>query len=173
MILSGKEIENRISKGTIIINPFNKNHLGVNSYDLTLAEDFMIYSESVLDIKKDNRTRIGKISKEGKTLYPGILYLCRTNEYTETYGLVPMIEGRSSIGRLGIFTHVTAGFGDVGFCGYWTLEITCIHPVIIYPNIKIAQIYFLTIEGDYDLYKSNKYQNSKEIRSSQMYKEFE
>jgi len=172
MILSGKEIEKRLEK-EIIIRPFNKYNLGVNSYDLTLANEIIIYELlRPLDMKKNNPFIKLEMNEEGFKLYPGKLYLARTNEYTETKNYVPMIEGRSSIGRLGIFTHITAGFGDVGFCGYWTLELTCVHPVIIYPNVKIAQIYYLTIEGEYDLYHSNKYQNSKEIRSSQLYKEF-
>ena len=83
-----------------------------------------------------------------------------------------MIEGRSSIGRLGIFIHVTAGFGDVGFEGYWTLEISCIQPVIIYPFIEIAQIYYHTIEGNFDEYKNGKYQGNNGIQPSMIYKEF-
>ena len=59
-----------------------------------------------------------------------------------------MLEGRSSVGRLGLFIHVTAGFGDVGFAGYWTLEMFCIHPIVIYPNVEICQIYYHTIQGN-------------------------
>ena len=84
-----------------------------------------------------------------------------------------MIEGRSSIGRLGLFIHVTAGFGDIGFHGYWTLEMYCIHPIKIYPDIEICQIYYHAIKGDYDLYLNGKYQNNNCIQSSMMYKEFE
>ena len=173
MILSGKEIKKRLGK-EIIIEPFNEKNIGVNSYDLTLSDDVMVYDlkKRYLDMKQDNSTTRLKMHESGFTIKPGILYLCRTNEYTKTFNCVPMIEGRSSIGRLGIFTHITAGFGDVGFCGYWTLEMTCIHPVRIYPNVKIAQIYYLTIEGEYDLYSSEKYQDSKEVISSRLYKEF-
>ena len=101
---------------------------------------------------------------------PGRLYLGRTVEYTETKGYVPMIEGRSSIGRLGMFIHVTAGFGDVGFCGYWTLEISCIQPVRIYPGIEICQIFYHEITGDVIEY-NGKYQNSKDIQQSLIFKE--
>ena len=83
-----------------------------------------------------------------------------------------MIEGRSSIGRLGIFIHITAGFGDVGFSGYWTLEIFCIKPIIIYPNVEIAQLYYHTIDGDYEEYNSGKYQNNIDIQPSMLYKDF-
>ena len=83
-----------------------------------------------------------------------------------------MLEGRSSKGRLGLFVHVTAGFGDVGFKGYWTLEIFCVQPVKIYPNVEICQIYFHTLEGDYVNYTSSKYQNNKSIQPSMLYKDF-
>lgn len=83
-----------------------------------------------------------------------------------------MLEGRSSIGRLGLSIHVTAGFGDVGFDGYWTLEIYCIHPVIVYPGVEICQIYYHEIEGEYEAYKSGKYQNNRDIQTSMLFKEF-
>ncbi len=101
------------------------------------------------------------------------LYLGRTKEYTKTIKYVPMLEGRSSIGRLGLFIHVTAGFGDVGFEGYWTLEMFCVQPIIIYPNIDICQIYYHTIQGEYDQYKSSKYQKNKGIQPSLLFKDFE
>ena len=123
-------------------------------------------------MKKDNRVDRIIIPSSGLILNPNRLYLGRTVEYTETKNLVPMLEGRSSIGRLGLFVHVTAGFGDVGFKGYWTLEIFCVQPVKIYPNVEICQIYFHTLEGDYDNYTSSKYQNNKSIQPSMLYKDF-
>ena len=83
-----------------------------------------------------------------------------------------MLEGRSSVGRLGISVHVTAGFGDIGFNGHWTLEITVEQPTAFYPDVEICQIYYHTIKGDYDLYSSGKYQNNTGIQSSLMYKDF-
>ena len=106
-------------------------------------------------------------------LEPGKLYLGRTMEYTKTDGVVPMLEGRSSIGRLGLFIHVTAGFGDIGFSGYWTLEIFCVQPIIIYPNIEICQIYYHSILGEYDKYSSGKYQDNTDIQPSLLFKDFE
>ena len=82
------------------------------------------------------------------------------------------IDENISIGRLGIFIHITAGFGDVGFSGYWTLEIFCIKPIIIYPNVEIAQLYYHTIDGDYEEYNSGKYQNNTDIQPSMLYKDF-
>lgn len=123
-------------------------------------------------MKKPNETKEIVISENGYKLEPNQLYLGRTLEYTSTKKFVPMIEGRSSIGRLGIFIHITAGFGDVGFSGYWTLEIFCIKPIIIYPNVEIAQLYYHTIDGDYEEYNSGKYQNNTDIQPSMLYKDF-
>jgi dCTP deaminase len=171
MILSGKEIEARLGKD-IIIDPFNRKRLNPNSYNLSLNDDLLIYTDSSLDMKARNKTEQLIIPLEGLVLEPNRLYLGRTREYTETHNLVPMLEGRSSIGRLGLFIHVSAGFGDVGFKGYWTLEIFCIHPVRIYAGVEFCQIYYHTIEGDYNPYSSNKYQGNKGIQPSLLYMEF-
>ena len=112
------------------------------------------------------------IPPEGFLLSPGTLYLGRTLEYTETDGFVPMLEGRSSVGRLGLFVHVTAGFGDVGFHGYWTLEMFCVQPVTIYPGVPICQIYYHAIQGDYTSYQRGKYQDNTGIQPSLLYKDF-
>lgn len=84
-----------------------------------------------------------------------------------------MLEGRSSVGRLGLSIHITAGFGDVGFRGYWTLELHCIEPIRIYPFVEICQIYYHTIKGDYVNYQSSKYQNNTGIQPSMMYLDFQ
>ena len=172
MILSGKEIIKKIGKD-IIIDPFNKNKINPNSYNLSLHNELLTYKEDILDMKKNNSTEKIIIPGDGLVLEPGKLYLGRTVEYTETKNYVPMLEGRSSIGRLGLFIHVTAGFGDIGFKGYWTLEIFCIHPIKIYPDVEVCQIYYHTIDGDYDEYSSSKYQNNKGIQSSLLYLDFE
>ena len=172
MILSGLEIKKRMG-GDIVIKPYDEKFLNPNSYNLRLHNELMIYTTDTFDMKKANPTRVIPIPEEGILLEPGNLYLGRTVEYTETYNLVPMLEGRSSIGRLGMFVHVTAGFGDVGFKGYWTLEISVIHPIKIYPNIEVCQIFYHTILGDTQEYSSNKYQGNKGIQPSMMYKDFE
>lgn len=171
MILSGREIKRLLNK-SIYIDPFDKKQLNPNSYNLKLHNELLIYNYNELDMKKDNPYSKLIISEKGTMLYPGTLYLGRTFEHTKTFGHIPMLEGRSSIGRLGMFIHVTAGFGDVGFCGYWTLEISVIQPIRIYPFIEICQIYYHEIKGDYINYKSDKYQNNNSIQSSQLYKEF-
>lgn len=171
MILSGLEIQQRL--GTDIkIDPYNPAQVNPNSYNVSLHNELLVYTSDVLDMKKDNPYKKLVIPPEGLVLEPGRLYLGRTREYTETNNLVPMLEGRSSIGRLGISIHITAGFGDVGFSGYWTLEIHSLHPVRIYPGVQVGQIYYLTIGGDYAEYVSGKYQNNKGIQTSQLYKDF-
>ncbi|AOH38712.1 dCTP deaminase [Dialister pneumosintes] len=172
MILSGKEIERHMGN-EIIIKPFNKSQLNPNSYNLRLADELMIYDLHELDMKKKNSGHLIKIPEEGYLLEPNKLYLARTMEYTKTECFVPMLEGRSSVGRLGLFIHVTAGFGDVGFSGYWTLEMFCVQPIRIYSGVEICQIYFHTVLGTADKYDSGKYQNNKGIQTSLLYKDFE
>lgn len=171
MILSGKEIRKKIGR-ELKIDPFHEKQLNPNSYNLTLHNEFLIYTNEILDMKTENKTETIMIPKEGLLLEPNKLYLGRTVEFTETNNYVPMLEGRSSIGRLGLFIHVTAGFGDVGFKGFWTLEIFCVQPVRIYPDVEVCQIYYHTIEGDFEIYKSEKYQNNTEIQPSLLYKDF-
>lgn len=172
MILSGLEIKNRMGKD-IIIEPYDEKCLNPNSYNLKLHNEFLVYEESVLDMKKPNKVKQITIPDTGLLLQPNKLYLGRTVEYTATEGLVPMLEGRSSIGRLGLYIHVTAGFGDIGFKGFWTLEIHCVEPIIIYPFVEICQIYYHKIEGEYEEYVSGKYQNNSGIQPSLLYKDFE
>lgn len=172
MILSGKEIARHMGH-EIIIEPFRPEQVNPNSYNLTLADELLVYDEPVLDMKKRNTGHILKIPPEGFLLQPNVLYLARTREYTKTECFVPMLEGRSSIGRLGLFIHVTAGFGDVGFAGYWTLEMFCVQPIRIYAGVEICQIYYHTVLGEADRYEKGKYQNNKGIQPSLLYKDFE
>jgi dCTP deaminase len=171
MILSGKEIAKQQGKN-IIIEPYNQNQLNPNSYNLKLHKDILVYDNHVLDMKKENTASPLQIPEEGLLLETNKLYLGRTEEFTSTNGYVPMLEGRSSVGRLGLFIHVTAGFGDVGFSGFWTLEMFCVQPIRIYAGVEIAQIYYHKIDGEFDLYESKKYQNNAGIQPSLLFKDF-
>jgi dCTP deaminase len=170
MILSGEMIRERMGDD-VIIDPYDPKHLNPNSYNLTLHDELLTYEEVVLDMRKSNRVRRMSIPESGLVLNPNQLYLGRTAERTETHNLVPMIEGRSSIGRLGLFVHVTAGFGDVGFCGYWTLEMFAVQPVRIYPGVPICQIFYHQIVGQIQEYTSDKYQHNRDIQPSLLFKE--
>jgi dCTP deaminase len=170
MVLSGHEIRRRLGSD-ILIEPFDESRLNPNSYNLTLHSELMVYEELILDMRKANRVRRLAIPPDGMVLQPNQLYLGRTAERTETHNLVPMIEGRSSIGRLGLFVHVTAGFGDVGFCGYWTLEMFAVQPVRIYAGVAICQIFYHEIQGSFTEYQSDKYQHNTDIQPSLLFKE--
>lgn len=171
MILSGLEIKRRLGSD-IIIDPFHEKQLNPNSYNLKLDKKLLVYTQPVLDMKTQLTTQEIIIPDTGYTLSPGTLYLGRTLEYTKTENLVPMLEGRSSIGRLGLFIHITAGFGDVGFAGYWTLEMFCVHPIKVYPHVEICQIFYHTIEGHFIPYTTGKYQHNTGVQPSFLYKEF-
>lgn len=151
MILSDKKIREHIASGDIIIEPYDPSQMGSNSYDVHLSKHLATYVDDVLDAKKHNTVEHFEIPEEGFVLEPGKLYLGATVEYTETHGHVPFLEGKSSTGRLGIDIHATAGKGDVGFCGYWTLEISCTKPVRIYAGMPIGQLIYYVVEGDVEL----------------------
>lgn len=173
MILSGKEILRQVGLRNISIEPFDEKFINPNSYNLRLHNELLVYTDNVLDMKKPLNTETLIIPEDGLLLQPGRLYLGRTYEKTSTNKYVPMLEGRSSIGRLGLYIHVTAGFGDIGFSGFWTLEIQCVQPVKIYPMVEICQIYYHTIDGEFAGYNSGKYQNNTGIQPSLIYKDFE
>ena len=140
MILTDKTIIDEIALKNIVIDPLIEENIGTNSVDLTLSKTLLMYTDHILDVRKKNHYAPMIIPDEGMILQPGILYLASTVEYTETLRHVPIIQGKSSLGRLGLFVHITAGFGDVDFKGHWTLELAVIQPVKIYPGMKIAQI---------------------------------
>jgi len=160
MILSDKKILEAIGRGEIVIEPFRPECLGTNSYDVHLGKYLAIYRDRVLDAKKHNQVDMFEIPEEGFVLQPGTLYLGVTEEYTETHNSVPFLEGKSSIGRLGIDIHATAGKGDVGFSNTWTLEISCVQPVRVYAGMPIGQLIYFTVEGGIENYY-NKKRNAK------------
>jgi deoxycytidine triphosphate deaminase len=91
----------------------------------------------------------------GLILSPYIGYLGSTIEHTETRNLFPYIDGKSSIGRNFILNHHTAGRGDDGFCGQWTLEIRTMYPTVVYPYMRIGQIYYDEFLGQRMPYNRN------------------
>ena len=162
MILSDKRILEEISKKTIKIEPFDRECLGSNSYDVHLGKYLATYMDMELDAKKHNHISHFEIPQEGCVIQPGILYLGVTQEYTETHIHVPFLEGKSSTGRLGIDIHATAGKGDVGFCGNWTLEISCKIAVRIYSGMPIGQLIYFPVDGEVEV----KYNSKKDAKYS-------
>ena len=148
MILTDAAILEAIEKGEIVIEPYRRECLGSNSYDVHLGKYLALYEEKELDARKHNKIREFQIPEEGFVLMPGTLYLGVTMEYTETHTTVPFLEGKSSVGRLGIDIHATAGKGDVGFCNHWTLEISVSMPVRVYAGMPIGQLIYFKTEGD-------------------------
>jgi dCTP deaminase len=148
MILSDKLILEEIEKGTIVIEPYDRECLGTNSYDVHLGKYLACYVDRELDAKKHNEIAHFEIPNEGFLLQPNTLYLGVTLEYTETHQHVPFLEGKSSTGRLGIDIHATAGKGDVGFCNTWTLEISATQPVRIYAGMPIGQLIYFVVNGE-------------------------
>lgn len=148
MILTDSRILEEMEKGTIKIEPFHRTDLGSNSYDVHLGKWLATYVNAELDAKKHNKIEYFEIPDEGFVLQPHAFYLGVTQEYTETHSHVPFLEGKSSTGRLGIDIHATAGKGDVGFCGNWTLEISCKQPVRIYKNMPIGQLIYFPVDGE-------------------------
>lgn len=195
-ILTGAMILEEVRNGNIEIDPFRACKLNPNSYNLSLANELKVYkpvnrcknvdwerlcslhkingtyikqNEPVLDAHADNAFETYTIPEEGFLMVPGILYLGSTIERTYTSKYIPMVEGRSSAGRLGLSVHVTAGFGDIGFNGRWTLEITVVHPLIIYPNDEILQIAFHTPEGNTAYQYNGRYNNQTGTVTSKFY----
>jgi dCTP deaminase len=156
MILTDKEIQKAMASGEIVIDPFRESSLGTNSYDVHLGRWLAVYENRELDAKKHNKIQYFEIEASGFVLQPGTLYLGVTEEYTETHHAVPFLEGKSSVGRLGIDIHATAGKGDVGFCNTWTLEISCVQPVRVYAGMPIGQLIYFKVDGEIERYYHNK-----------------
>ena len=170
MILSGEMIRSKMG-GDICIDPFDPLQLNPNSYNLTLHNELMIYEEVVLDMRQSESRAADRDSARGLVLSPNQLYLGRTVERTETHNLVPMIEGRSSIGRLGLFVHVTAGFGDVGFCGYLDAgDVRGAAGAHLSGRAHLPDLLSRDRGRDPE-YASDKYQHNRDIQPSLLFKE--
>lgn len=170
-ILADSTLKAALSSGQIVVRPLRPGAVGSNSIDVHLGRRLCVYDRHVLDPKVETPVRELLIPDEGLLLSAGCLYLGTTVEYTESHGLTPWLDGRSSPARLGICAHQTAGRGDVNFFGHWTLEISVLssplplwrrlterripwyqrpfHPggVMVYPGMPIGQITYFTMHG--------------------------
>ncbi|MFH1375657.1 MAG: dCTP deaminase [Patescibacteria group bacterium] len=178
MILSDRDIREAIQSGRVKINAPDEeylNNIGPSSLDLRCGHHFKLYEHTKFPLLDPadpetfkNCSRSIEIKKEGEPfiVQPGDFVLGVTLETITLPGdLVARVEGRSSLGRLGIIVHSTAGFVDPGFSGTITLEITNINqmPVALYPGMRVCQLAFETLtspaEVDYSQKKTQKYQN--------------
>lgn len=177
MILSDQEILCEIANKNIVIEPFRRQALGSNSYDVHLGKTLALYETDVLDAKVQNPIKYFDIPQDGFVLLPHQFYLGATEEYTETHRHVPFLEGKSSIGRLGIDIHATAGKGDIGYKNFWTLEISVKMPVRVYAGMPIGQIIYFEVKGDvlmpYNVKQNAKYNEVSPLpKESQMWRNF-
>lgn len=169
-ILTGRAIDREVVIGSIEIDPFDPRLINPVSVDLRLGQNVAVYrvgdlilrdlaahmlSVESLDAKKENQVVRFDIPEDGLVLKPGVLYLMHTLERVHTKRFVPVLDGKSSIGRLGIKVHETAGYGDPGFDGQYTLEVTCVHPVRVYAGMRFCQMRFHTMVGEVSLYGHN------------------
>jgi dCTP deaminase len=171
MILSGSKIIEMVENNKIVIDPFNLEQVNPNSYNFRLGNTLRVYDDKTIDPKKENPTRTIEIPPSGYVMEPSVLYLGHTQEVMGSNYFVPIIRGRSSIGRLGIFVHITADLIDIGSINQWTLQMHCVQPVKIYPGILIGQVTYWKIEGEIVLY-DGKYKGSRGPTASQIHLDF-
>jgi dCTP deaminase len=159
VILTGREIAAERARGRIEIEPFSGNQVSPNSYDFLLGPTLKKYQHYVLDCRKQNPTVDIPIPEEGYLLEPGRIYLGHTWETMGSDHFVPIIRGRSSTARLGLFVHVTADMIDIGSHNQWTLQLYAVQPVRVYAMMRIGQVTFWKPQGEITLY-DGKYQGS-------------
>jgi dCTP deaminase len=159
MILTGPEITTAAADGRVVISPFKPEQVNPNSYNVSLGDRLLTYTDEIIDPYRPNPTREIRVGPEGFVLQPDQLYLGNTEEQVGSDVYVPLLFGRSSVGRLGLFVEITAPIGDIGFHGQWTLMLSPVRPLRVYPGMKIGQIMFFVSKGEIDLYEG-KYQSS-------------
>jgi dCTP deaminase len=171
MILTGSEILKNIENKKIIIDSFNLSQLNPNSYNFTIGNKLIVYNNYILDSKKDNEIREIIIPDSGITLAHGVVYLGHTQEIIGSDYYVPIIRGRSSIGRLGLFINITADLIDIGSINQLTLQLNAVQPVTIYPDMQIGQVTFWEPCGQIKKY-DGKYKGARGPIASKMYMDF-
>jgi dCTP deaminase len=154
MILSDRSIREAMDASRIIVDPFDEACLQPSSIDVKVSNLFRVFrnhSTAIIDVKKDltELTELVEIPDgEAFILHPGEFVLGSTLERIGIAAdLVARVEGKSSLGRLGLLIHSTAGFIDAGFDGHITLELSNVAnlPITLYPSMKIGQVSFMTM----------------------------
>ncbi len=147
-ILTGDQILTQRQYGNIVIEPFDEACLNPNSYNVHLYHELLIIQDEELDLKVEPVTLRVTIPDSGLRLIRNEMYLGATVETIGSDKYRSAVDGRSTAGRYGFQVHITAGFGDVGFCGAYTLEMVSLHRNLrVYKGAAIAQVYFETVEG--------------------------
>ena len=179
--LVDKTILDCIDSGDIVIRPFDRERLGTNSYDVTLGSVLRVYtpSDQPLSVREARSTLDIQIPDTGFVLEPGELYLASTLEYTESNKHLPVLNGKSSLGRLGLSIHITAGTGDVLYKGHWTLEMTVVKSLRVYAGMPVGQLLWFEVSDtptvDYARKPSAKYRDAADPlpQASRMWRNFD
>jgi dCTP deaminase len=151
MVLSDRSIREALSAGHISIDPLDESCIQPSSVDLHVDRYFRLFrnhTSRVIDVREDQEdlTELVDVGEDPLILHPGEFVLGSTTEkVTLPDDLVARLEGKSSLGRLGLLIHSTAGFVDAGWDGHLTLELSNVAnlPITVYPGMKIGQISFL------------------------------
>ena len=146
MILSRTEIDRRVVDGSITISPYSTAQLNPTSYSYRLGDE--ISELSAAGPAGDNGGDVIEIGEKGMVLQPGGLYLSHTYEVIGSRECVVTLMGRPSIGRLGLFVQLSADLGNIGDAHRWTLELTCVQPIMIYPRMLIGELTFWETQGE-------------------------
>ena len=169
MILSGRQIALEQQAGRIVIDPFDEAAVNPNSYNFTLSDTLVVYTEEVLDAGHANPTEELRIPADGMVLRANRLYLGGTREVLGSEHYAPTFAARSSVARLGLFINLSAPLGDIGFIGRWTLQLFATQDVIVYPGMQIGQMMWWKTMGEITLY-DGKYQHAQGPRSSELFR---
>lgn len=172
MILTACQILADWQAGDIKISPFNESQLNPNSYNYRLGEVLYKVNDDILDPKLKSNTEKIILTPNGYCLQPGVLYLGSTYEKIGSDKYSMQLIGRSSVGRLGLYLQVSASLGHVGTYHNWTLELTVVQPLIVYPKMKIGQVTFWKVEGENDTPYLSKYWQYSEAHISEFYGEY-
>lgn len=172
MILTGREIEQRVYAGDIVIAPFLHDNVNPNSYNFRLHERMKVYEDGVIDVREEAPTQEIVIGPDGYELEPMKLYLAATIETMGSTRFVPTYAARSSIARLGMFINLSAPLGDIGFVGRWTIQLFALNRIRVYAGMNIGQMMFWRVQGQIELY-TGKYQGATEAFASRIFLDYQ
>lgn len=172
MILSRQEILNNVKAGKINVSPFDESLLNSNSYDYRIDSKLLEIDSLPINPKCETSYREIDFTDDGYVLSPNKVYLANTYEEIGSYEFVPLLIGKTELGKLGLFLQITADLGNLGAKHRWTLELKAVQPIKIYPMMRIGQVSFWKVCGERDKFYDGKYDKFSGPKSSEIYKEF-